>query len=124
MTWSVAHGKGSSDATQLIRGFVGPPASLGDNPHLIQTHPLSPKTTSDHSQCCSSAQGKGQPNSFFALTSCIFECFVLEADCSKRRGKERKGLGRLGKGQVFLLWVSPVSKACRTWGGPIGGLEC
>lgn len=35
-----------------------------------------------------------------------------------------KGLGRLGKGQARLLWVSSMSEhACREWDGPTGAQE-
>lgn len=94
------------------RGLLGPPASL--SLHLIQTHSSPLSTTSEPTQCCSFAQGKGQPNRFFALTLCLFQCFVLEAVHYRRRSEDMKGLRKLGKGQAPLLCVSPVSKqACR-----------
>lgn len=120
----MAHGKGSSDVTRLVMAVCGPSARLSENLYPIQPHFSLPETTENPTQCCSSAQGKGRQNSFLALSSCLFQCVVLEAAHSRKRSRETKGLGRLGKGQAPLLWVNPVSEqACKERGGPTGGLE-
>lgn len=110
-------------ALQMCMAVCGPSAWMGDNPRPIQAHFFIPENNPCTS-CCSSAEEKGQLNGSFALSSCLFQCVVPETACSRRRSRERKGLGRLGRVQAPLLWVSPVlEQACREWGGLTRGLE-
>lgn len=124
MTWTGARGKGPSDVTWLAMDSLWAFTRLADNSHRIQTHSSSPKTASDSTQRCTSAPGKQQPSSFFAWSSCLFQCVVSETAHSKGKSREMKELGRLGKGQAPLLQVSSMSEhAGREWGGPTGGQE-